>query len=207
MIWLSAVPLYATPSSSDPFAAPLDVQRQEAALLPSFADDLATAEQWDRYTVQARIDPEQRVLAGLLRLEYTNRAPEALDRIYFYLFPNLPEFGGRLDVRRVTVDGAPVQVRYESNRFLLRLNLPTSLPAGASATVMIDFSAAAPLNASQRYYAAFNREHGVLALASVLPMAARRVGGAWQLATPVFRGDVVTSDTALYDVTLTIPAA
>jgi hypothetical protein len=149
MIWLSAVPLYATPSSSDPFAAPLDVQRQEAALLPSFADDLATAEQWDRYTVQARIDPEQRVLAGLLRLEYTNRAPEALERIYFYLFPNLPEFGGRLEVRRITVDGAPVQVRYESNRFLLRLNLPTSLPAGASATVMIDFSATAPLNASQ----------------------------------------------------------
>jgi hypothetical protein len=83
MIWLSAVPLYATPSSSDPFAAPLDVQRQEAALLPSFASDLATAEQWDRYTVQARIDPEKRMLVGLLRLEYTNRAPEALDRIYF----------------------------------------------------------------------------------------------------------------------------
>jgi aminopeptidase N len=207
VIWLSAVPLYATPSSSDPFADPLDVQRQEAALLPSFANDLATAEQWDRYTVQALIDPEKRVLSGLLRLEYTNRGPEALDCIYFYLFPNLPEFGGRLEVRRITVDGAPVQVRYESNRFLLRLNLPTSLPAGASATVMIDFSAAAPLNASQRSYAAFNREHGVLALASALPMAARRVGGAWQLATPVFRGDVVTSDTALYDVTLTIPAA
>lgn len=207
MIWLSAVPLYAAPSSSDPFAAPLDVQRQEAALLPPFVTDLAAAEQWDRYTIQARIDPEKRVLAGLLRLEYTNRAPETLDHIYFYLFPNLPEFGGRLEVRRITVDGNPVQVRYESSRFLLRLNLPTPLPAGATATVMIDFSAAAPLNASQRYYAAFNREHGVLALASALPMAARRAGSAWQLATPVFRGDVVTSDTALYDVTLTIPAA
>ncbi|MGQ9547609.1 MAG: M1 family metallopeptidase [Roseiflexus sp.] len=207
VLWLSAAPLYATPSGSDPFAAPLDVQRQEAALLPPFVADLAAAEQWNRYTVQARIDPEKRMLSGLLRLEYTNRDSEALDRIYFYLFPNLPEFGGRLDVRRITVDGNPVTVRYESNRFLLRLDLPALLPAGSSATIMIDFSAATPLNANQRYYAAFNREHGVLALASALPMAARRVGSAWQLATPVFRGDVVTSDTALYDVTLTIPAS
>ncbi len=203
----SAEPLFAAPNVSDPFAAPLNVQRQEAALLPAFHADLDAAAQWDRYTVSARVDPERRTIAGRLRLEYTNRAADPLDRIYFYLFPNLPEFGGRLDIRGATVNDVTVRVRYESNRFLLRLDLPTSLPSGASADVVLDFSAAAPLDASQRYYAAFNRERGVLALASALPMVARRVDGAWQLATPLFRGDLVTSETALYDVTLTVPVA
>lgn len=203
----SAPPLSAAPKDGNPFIAPLDVQRQEAALLPTFRADLDAAAQWDRYTVSARIDPERRTIAGILRLEYTNRAADPLDRVYFYLFPNLPEFGGRLDIRSAAVDGATVRVRYESNRFLLRLDLPTSIPSGATAEITLDFSATAPLNASQRYYAAFNRERGVLALASALPMVARRVDGAWQLTTPSFRGDLVTSETALYDVTLTIPAS
>ncbi|GIV99485.1 MAG: peptidase M1 [Roseiflexus sp.] len=207
MLWLSAAPLSAAPSVSDPFTAPLDVRRQEAALLPAFSADLNAAEQWDRYTVSARVDPEKRTISGRLRLEYANRAADPLDRIYFYLFPNLPEFGGRLDIHSATVDDVAVRVRYESKRFLLRIDLPASLPSGASTAVVLDFSAAAPLDAGQRYYAAFNRERGVLALASALPMAARRVEGAWQLATPLFRGDLVTGDTALYDVTLTIPAA
>jgi aminopeptidase N len=207
VLWLSVTPLSAAPKISDPFAAPLEVQRQEAALLPAFSADLDAAGQWDRHTVRASIDPERRTITGRLRLEYTNRAADPLDRIYFYLFPNLPEFGGRLDIRSATVNGVTVRVQYASNRFLLRLDLPASLPSGAFADVVLDFSAAAPLDASQRHYAAFNRERGVLALASALPMVARRVDGAWQLATPLFRGDLVTSDTALYDVTLTIPAA
>lgn len=206
-LWLCAAPLSAAPTVSDPSAAPLDVQRQAPALLPAFSADLDAAEQWDRYTVSAVVDPDQRTIAGRVRLEYTNRAADPLDRIYFYLFPNMPEFGGRLDIRSATVDDVAVRVRYESNRFLLRLDFPAPLPSGASADVTLDFSAAAPLDASQRYYAAFNRERGVLALASALPMAARRVNGAWQLATPLFRGDLVTSETALYDVTLTVPAA
>lgn len=207
LICYSITPLSAAPHTSDPFAAPLDVQWQEAALLPAFSADLDAASQWDRYTVSAGIDPERRAIAGRLRLEYANRAADPLDRIYFYLFPNLPEFGGRLDIRSAIVDDVPVRVRYESNRFLLRLDLPATLPSGAVAHVVLDFNAVAPLDASQRYYAAFNRERGVLTLASALPMAARRVNGAWQLATPLFRGDLVTSETALYDVTLTIPAA
>lgn len=206
-LWLSPAPLDAAPEVSDPLIAPLDIQRQEAALLPAFSADLDAAAAWDRYTISARIDPEKRTIAGELRLEYTNRADAPLDRIYFYLFPNLPEFGGRLDIHNATVDDVSVRMRYESNRFLLRLDLPAPLPSGASTGVLLDFSATAPLDASQRYYAAFNRERGVLALASALPMAARRVDGAWQLAMPLFRGDLVTSDTALYDVTLTIPAA
>lgn len=206
-LWLSVTPIHAAPNPGDPRMAPLDVQRQEAALLPAFSADLDAADKWDRYTVSARIDPEKRTIAGIVRLEYTNRAADPLDRVYFYLFPNLPEFGGRLDIHSATVDGIAVRVRYESNRFLLRLDLPAPLPSGASTGVLLDFSATAPLDASQRYYAAFNRERGVLALASALPMAARRVDGAWQLATPLFRGDLVTSDTALYDVTLTVPAA
>ncbi len=203
---ITGTPALAAPRA-DPFVSPLDPGMQINALLPEFSADLDAAAQWNRYTVQARIDPEARTITGDLRLEYTNRAASPLNQIYLYLFPNLPDFGGRLDINSAAVDGRPVRVRYEASRFLLRLDLLAPLSPGAGAVVVLNFAARAPLDASQRFYAAFNRERGVLALASALPMAARWNGDAWDLAVPISRGDFVTSETALYDVTLTIPTA
>lgn len=202
---LAIAPIHAAPQA-DPFDGPLDPRAQAAALLPPFSADLDSAGQWNRYTVSAHVDPEARTISGTLRLEYTNRATTPLNRIYFYLFPNLPDFGGRITVSRAEIDGRAITPRFEGARFLLRLDLPAPLDPGAQTAVFLDFSARAPLDGSQRYYAAFNRERGVLALASALPMAARLNGNAWDLTTPSSRGDFVTSETALYDVTLTLPA-
>jgi aminopeptidase N len=186
---------------------PLDPRAQARALLPEFAGDLDRAGEWNRYTISAAIDPQARTVAGRERLEYTNRDSVALDRLYFHLYPNLRDFAGRLDVSALVVDGQPQQAIYESQRYLLRVNLPQPLAPGATTTVAFDFATSAPLNASAQFYGAFNEENGVLALASAYPIAAIVRGGVWDIGRPDPRGDFVNSETALYDVTLTAPAS
>src|SRR6266511_5057798 len=174
----------AAPAAPAPTAAPLNPQDQAAALLPGFAGDLGRAGEWNRYTISAAIDPAARTIAGGLRLEYTNRDSVALDRLYFHLYPNLPDFGGRLAAANLAVDGTPVELVYEAGRFLLRVNLPHPLAPGASATGTSDFSTAAPENASRNRYGAFNKESGVLSLASSYPTVAIVRRGDWDLGRP-----------------------
>ena len=200
-----------TQAPAEPALAPLpagalDVQAQAAALLPEAAGDLARAVEWNRYTLSVLIDPAARVLEGQLRLEYTNRDSTPLDRLYFHLYPNLPEFGGRLEVQQLRVAGQPAEVRYEANRYLLRADLPQPLVPGASTTAEFSWRVSAPNDASGRLYGAFNREAGVLALASAYPIAAIVRGGQWDIGRPDSKGDFVNSETALYDVTLRAPA-
>jgi aminopeptidase N len=196
----SAAP--AEPAGRD---APLNLQDQTSALLPDFRGDLDRAGDWNRYTIRAALDPDARTIAGHLQLEYTNRDSVALDKLYFHLYPNLPDFAGRLDISAVGVNGQPVAVVYELRRYLLRVDLPQPLPPGGSTAVTLDFRTRAPLNAS-RLYGAFNKEGGILALASSYPIAAIVRGGAWDIGWPDGKGDFVNSETALYDVTLAAPA-
>ncbi|HMP42262.1 MAG TPA: M1 family metallopeptidase [Roseiflexaceae bacterium] len=184
---------------------PAEIAPQAAALLPEFQGDLADTSAWDRYTIDATLNPDTRTIAGRQSLVYTNRDSVALDAVYLRLFPNLPEFGGRLDVSNVTVDGVPVRSSYERARFALRVPLPQPLEPGAGATIALQFSARTPLNGASRYYGAFNTEGGVMALASFYPLVASVRDGVWQTARPHARGDFVNSVSALYDVILNAP--
>jgi aminopeptidase N len=199
----------AAPAQPEPAAqpdTPLDPQAQAAALLPDFRGDLGRASEWNRYTIAATIDPDARTIAGRVRLEYTNRDSAPLGQIYFHLYPNHPDFAGRLGIGAAAIDGQVVGVNYELGRYLLRVDLPQPLAPGAATVVALDFTTRAPLNAANMY-GAFNMEAGVLALASSYPIAAMVRGGAWDIGWPDGRGDFVNSETALYDVTLTAPAA
>ncbi|HEY3227594.1 MAG TPA: M1 family aminopeptidase [Roseiflexaceae bacterium] len=193
------------PPTETPPTARLNPQDQAAALLPDLRGDLDRAGEWNSYTISATIDPAVRTITGHERFEYTNRDSAALDRLYFHLYPNLPDLAGRLDVGALAVDGQAVPVVYELRRYLLRVDLPRPLAPGASTVVTLDFATRAPLNASNMY-GAFNEEDGILALASSYPIAAIVRGGAWDIGWPDGKGDFVNSETALYDVTLTAPS-
>jgi aminopeptidase N len=182
------------------------VAAQAAALAPAFQGDLAGAGQWNRYVISAEAEPQRRTLSGSLRLEYLNRDSVPLDRLYFRLFPNLRDFAGQLDVLSVSVDGASQPVAYEQRRYLLRVDLPQTLAPGAATTVNLAWRTVTPANAGSRYYGAFNLQNNVFALASSYPIVAMVRDGAWDIATPDVRGDLVNSETSLYDVTLSAPA-
>jgi aminopeptidase N len=183
-----------------------DVSAQAAALLPEFRGDLQYNGNWNRYSLAATIDPQARTLAGEQRLDYTNRDTVPLDRLYFHLYPNLSDFGGALDMRAVRVNGHAVAPAYELGRYLLRVDLPRPLAPGETTSVTLDFVTRAPQNASSWLYGAFNKERGVLALASATPIAAIVRAGMWDIGRPDPQGDFVNSETSLYDVTLTAPA-
>ena len=183
-----------------------DVNAQAAALLPEFRSDLQYNSNWNRYRLAATIDPQARTIAGQQRLEYTNRDNVALDRLYFHLYPNLSDFGGALDIRAVSVNGDAVAPAYELGRYLLRVDLARPLPPGETTSVTLDFATRAPLNASSWLYGAFNKQNGVLALASALPIVAIVRSGMWDISRPDPQGDFVNSETSLYDVTLSAPA-
>ncbi|MEN9938657.1 MAG: hypothetical protein RLZZ387_5236 [Chloroflexota bacterium] len=193
-------------------AAPLraqetnDAQVHAPAMVPAARGDLTRAAEWNSYTIDAAIDPTRRTLSGRMQVAYTNRQQVPLDRVYFYLYPNLREFRGRLDVSGVTVDGAAAQMALEGGRFLLRVSLPRPLDPGARATIGMSFTARAPVNASRSAYGAYNLEAGVFALASAYPILGIIRDGAWVTERPSARGDFVNSETALYEATLSAPA-
>lgn len=178
---------------------------QAAALLPESRSDLDRAGEWNRYSITATIDPVRPSISGRLVLEYTNRDSVALDRLYFRLFPNLADFAGRLDVSAIVLSGQQRKVVYEQKRYLLRVDLPSQLRPGEATTIAIDFRTSTPVNAGRKYYGAFNLQNNVLALASSYPLVAMVRDGVWDIKVPDTRGDLVNSETALYDVILTAP--
>lgn len=184
---------------------PLPIPDQAAALVTDFQHDLNNAERWNRYSLGAILDPQTHTLRGDEHLAYTNHDDQPLTDLYFHLYPNLPDFGGRLTINAITLDGEPQQVVYERNRYLLHIALPRPLAAADTIQVTLDFMTTVPRNASQTHYGAFNDEHGVIALASSYPIVAIVRHGVWDIAIPDSRGDFVNSETALYDVTLTAP--
>ncbi|MDZ4720989.1 MAG: M1 family metallopeptidase [Roseiflexaceae bacterium] len=179
---------------------------QAAALLPEFRSDLDRASEWNRYTITATIEPTRPTISGRLVLEYTNRDTVALDRLYFRLFPNLADFAGRLDISAVMIGGQNRKIVYEQKRYLLRVDLPSQLRPGEKTVVALDFQTSVPVNAGRKFYGAFNLQNSVFALASAYPLVAMVRSGAWDIAAPDTRGDLVNSETALYDVTLIAPA-
>ncbi len=178
---------------------------QAPALVPAAQGDLSQPGRWDRYTIDATLDPDAGTLGGTLTLEYTNRDSAPHPQIYFHLYPNLRPFAGKLTVDSAIVDGAPARSSAEGRGYLLRVDLPQPLAPGQSATIGLRFATRAPQSVGGKVYAAFNREKDVLALASAYPLLPIVRAGVWDTAPPDDLGDFVVSETALYDLTLRAP--
>lgn len=188
--------------AGDPFLA-----AQAAAMLPGSAGDLAGAAAWDRYMISATLSPDEQRVRGTVAVELTNRSATPYERIYFHLYPNHPDFGGRLDVTSATVDGRPTPSGTERGDTLFWLAPARPVPPGGSARVELSFAARTPRNASGDTFGAFNQEAGLWSLANFYPMLARYFGeSGWDRRPIESRGDFTVSETALYDVTVDAPA-
>jgi hypothetical protein len=200
-----------TPSTLQPTAraaAQADpyLEAQKAALLPAQAGDLARAGEWDRYTITAALSPADLRISGTTAVELTNRSGESWERLYFHLYPNHPDFGGRLDITGATIDGQPVPSGVEHGDTLIWLALPRALPPGGKARAELAFTTRTPRNASSRSFGAHNFEAGLWSMANVYPVLARYIPGTgWDRREVVSRGDFTVTSTALYDVTIDAP--
>lgn len=192
---------FAAAAADDPF-----LTAQATALLPEQSSDLGRAAEWDRYTIIAALNPAELAVSGTTSVELTNRSATPYERIYFHLYPNHPDFGGRLDITSATVDGVPVPSGVEQRDTLIWLALPRPLAPGAKARVELGFRARTPRNASGKSFGAFNFERGLWSMANFYPVLARNsADSGWDRRAIVSRGDFAVTDTALYDVTIDLP--
>jgi hypothetical protein len=193
-----------TPTPASPL--PPEVAVQTPALLPSAAGDLAAAGAWDRYQIIAALNPGDLSVRGTVTLDMLNRYGVGLDRIYFHLYPNHPDFGGRLDVTSASVNGTPVLSGTQHGDTVFYLQLREPLAPGAPAHVVLGFSSRTPRAASGDTFGAFNYEVGVWSLANFYPILARHLPDhSWDTRPIEARGDFVVSSVALYDVTIDAP--
>jgi hypothetical protein len=188
-------------------ALPPEAAAQAPALLPAFAGDLAGAAGWDRYAIIAALSPADLTIRGTVTVDMLNRYGVSLDRLYFHLYPNHPDFGGRLDVTSASVNGAPVPSGTQRGDTLLRLELKMPLRPGESARVVLGFVARTTRDASAKTFGAYNFEAGVWSMANFYPILARHFADTgWDTRPIDSRGDFVVSSVALYDVTIDAPS-
>jgi hypothetical protein len=181
-----------------------DLTLYEAAMLPQFADDIAQLDDPTQYHMDLVVDMETLTLTGSQRLLYTNNETVELSEIYFRLFPNTPDHGGRLSVERIIVNGQEPQVTYELSDTAMKVFLTEPLAPKAQLEILINFRVAVP-EGNQHGYGAFNYENGIMALAGFYPLVPVYDDEGWNVELAADYGDAVYSDTALYNLHLTVP--
>jgi hypothetical protein len=203
----TSTPAAATPGpAATTRSLPPAVAAQTAALIPGAVGDLAAADDWDRYQIIAALSPGELTVRGTLTLDMRNRYGVSLDNIYFRLYPNHPDFGGRLDVTSATVNGVPVPSETEHQDTLLRLDLSEPLAPGETIRIVLGFTERTPQDASAETFGASNYEAGVWSLANFYPILVRYFADTgWDTRPIMSRGDFVVSSVALYDVTIDAP--
>ena len=156
-----------------------------------------------RYDLRLEFDPGRRQLRGEQSVAFPNRAGTALDEIVFRLYPNLPQYGGRLNVQQVWVDGEPAPAELRADATSLVVGLAQPLPPEASATIHMSFDVYIPQPTGD--YVLFGYGQGIWSLPDAYPLLAAHDGSAWHEDVAPPHGDAVFADVALYDVTLTMP--
>jgi hypothetical protein len=174
-------------------------------LRPGAAGDLAGKDDWPRYQLALRLDPDADQLWGHQRLRLVNTEDEALDQIRLRLHPDFPpsfmdeqalEDEARLKIGGVQVGGQAVQARYEDANTTLVVPLAAPLAPGTSVEITLDF-ALALRNLSQ--------QADVWYFQSFYPILAVYDAGGWHHEVTGFP-DRVYAESSFYAVDLTAPA-
>ncbi len=182
-----------------------DLALYQAALLPAYQSDLAALDHPTRYALTLTYLATPPTLIGAQDVRYVNRQSIALNEIYFRLFANYPDSGGKLTVSQTRVEGVPVTPLLEAQDTALRVPLAKPLAPGASINLHLEFTIAIP-PASKNRYADFGVTDSVVTLPSVYPLIPAYDAQGWHLEVPPPYGDLVYADVSLYAVTLTAPS-
>ncbi len=183
-------------------------------LLPEFRDRVyaEASGRLSRYEVSAVFSPatdEAARISGTLDLSFVNQTGEEQPALYFRLYPNSAEYGsGGLDVTAARVEGMAVPIAFDLDETIASIELPTPVADGQAVDVHLQFTTTIPTNPTRSYgMFGFDRKNGTYALAHWLPLLAgfdSELG--WNLEPLSVFGDPVFTNTALFDVRLTVPS-
>ena len=155
------------------------------------------------YRLTLTLDPVSRRLAGTEEVTFPNHTGVKLDEIVFRLYPNLPQYGGAMDIRSVWVDDKQASSSLRAENTSLAIALDRALAPETSLTVKLTFDVDIP--ARQTGYSLFGYSQGIWSVPDAYPLLAVYDGTAWHEDIAPAHGDAVFAEAALYDVTLTLP--
>ena len=157
-----------------------------------------------RYDINVSVDVDRLTIIGHESVLYTNRQSEQLEELYFRLYPNLPAYGGDMQVTRVQIGGKEVGATYQADRTALRVPLPSPLAVNRNVRVDLDFLLRVEHQDEGRVL--LGESQGILSLSNFYPVLAVYQNGAWDLSIGPEFADAVFSDIALYRVDIDVPA-
>ncbi len=180
-----------------------DLSFYKKAMLPQFVGDVDWVEKNlhpTHYQLDLRLKWPSSI-GGTEIVRYTNAENVPLDKVYFRLFPNLPGWASKTDVKGVWLDGRPVDWSLESSRTALEVPFARKLRPGQSVKIAIRFSVDIPPGEGTSY-GVFGYKDGVLSLAHFYPMIPAFDSQGWHIEIPAPYGDLTYSDTSFYYVRL-----
>jgi len=156
------------------------------------------------YRLSLALDPAAGRLVGQQEVTIPNHTGVELQEIVFRLYPNLPQYGGRMDIGPVSVDGEQgiSSLRAEDTSLVIPLDRP--LAPETSVTVELTFEVDIPLKGAE--HTLFGYSQGIWSAPDAYPLLAVHDGSTWHEEIAASHGDAVFADAAVYDVTLTLPS-
>jgi len=211
--WLIAIILLAacqpasiaTPTNTLPKIATDALAVYQPALVSSAQNDLSLIDRPTRSTLTLRYEANPPTLTGKQKVIYFNKESQPLNEIYFRLFANYPDSGGKITVTQTLVEGKAVTPEFQVQNTALRIPLATPLAPNDSLNIELDFSVTIPRN-SQTHYADFTADDTVITLPTIYPLIPAYDAQGWHIELPPPYGDLVYADVSFYQVTLTVPA-
>ncbi len=189
--------------------SPAEEGDAERALLPAFAADADLSPDLTRYWIEAAVEfaPEnlEAEIAGQARIRYVVPEGETVDEIPLMLWPNDAQHDAVMAAGPALINGVRVEGETDLGGIVLWLPLPQPAAAGDALDISLPFEikAAGPIGGFVPKR--FGITEGVLAAPTFYPLVPRRIDGAWQVETAPSGGDTTNSDTAYYQVDLTVP--
>lgn len=196
------------PEASTDGAPFSDISVHAAAMRPGYEGDLDAFAGATRYWLDADISSPPYSIVGHENVRYVNASADTLDEVVFRLYPNFLAGQEVLLVSDVAVDGSPAEPVYGVNRTVMAVPLPQPLPPGGTAEVSFAFGLTVARDEVTDTYGRLGDLMDVLSLPSFFPLLsvydAER--GGWWRERPSLQGDPVYSESALFEVHLTVPS-
>lgn len=175
--------------------------------LPRMSLVVANDTNLSRYTLEVDFDPDTRLLAGALVLDWRNTTGQAQRSLYFRLYPNAPHYGdGATKVTEVSIDGRAVDARLWSDQTVLQLDVGKEVGAGARAEIAMSFETTIPATSRASFGILSGDLETGWRLADWYPiLASWEHNEGWFLDPPTRFGDPTFADSAFYVLELTAP--
>jgi hypothetical protein len=184
-----------------------DVSLYEAAMRPGFEGDLEAFADGTRYWLDVDISPPPYTVVGQENVRFVNTSDDTLKAVVFRLYPNHLAGSDVMLIGDVEVDGVPVEPILSVRDTVLEVPLPEALPPGGETEIAMVFGLAVPPDDVLDTYGRLSDLIDVLSLPSFFPMLSvyQAEEGDWWRETLRPGGDPVYSESALFEVQLTVP--